>query len=473
MSIKKNFIYNVLYQLLAILLPLVTAPYISRTLGAHGLGVYSYTYAVVYNFSLFILLGVANYGNRSIATVRDHPRKRAKVFTEIYSLQLFVSVLVTAAYLVYFFKFQISDRNIAAIQIIYLLSAVLDISWFYFGIEQFKITVTRNALIKLLTVAAIFLFVKKPEDLWKYTLIMSLGFLGSQAYLWVFLHRYTKIVPVVFRGIIAHLVPNLVLFMPVVAVSVYKTVDKILLGSLSNMTQVGFYGNSENIINLPLSLITALGVVMLPRMSNLRAKGEIQRSRRYIALSMEFVILLASALTFGIAGIAPEFAPIFFGREFAVCGVLIPWLSPIILFISWANVIRTQYLIPNHRDKEYIVSVVIGAVVNVAVNLLLIPGTGAFGAVVGTVAAEASVAVYQTWIIRKELAFSQYLKSGLPFLAFGAVMYAVVRFIGTHMGVSIQTVLAEVLAGGAVFLLLSGAYMLFTKDKLLYKVLKG
>ena len=172
-SPKKNFIYNIIYQLLIMIIPLITAPYLSRTVGVDGVGTYSYTYSIAYYFMLFTLLGVNNYGNRTIAKVREDKVKLSKTFWEIYSLQVSLGIIMLVCYCIYILLFCNEYRNIAVIQTLFIVSAMLDINWFFFGIEEFKKTITRNTLIKVGNIILILLAVKSKNDLWKYTLIMS------------------------------------------------------------------------------------------------------------------------------------------------------------------------------------------------------------------------------------------------------------------------------------------------------------
>ena len=256
-SLQKNFLYNVLYQILLVILPLITAPYISRTLGATAVGVYSYTYSVAYYFLLIAMLGIGNHGNRSIAAVRDDRKKLDKTFSSIYSLQVITFSIAILAYAIYLVLFVKDNRLIVLLQLIYVTSGLFDIGWLFFGLEQFKLTVARNTLIKISTVVLMFVFVHKPSDLWKYTLIMSAGTLFSQAYLWLYVKKYVSFEKCSVKEITSNIKPVLILFIPVLAYSIYKVMDKIMLGNMSSYDQVGFYNNAEKIINIPMGIITA------------------------------------------------------------------------------------------------------------------------------------------------------------------------------------------------------------------------
>lgn len=420
---KRNFMYNIIYQCMVLIIPLITAPYLARVIGAAGVGTYSYTYSIVYYFMLLTLLGVSNYGNRSIAKVRDDKQKLSKTFWSIYSLQFIMGIIMSISYFAYIFICNNQFKEIALIQGMFVLSAMLDINWMFFGLEEFKKTITRNTFIKVGNVLLIFLFVKTTNDLWKYTLIMAGMTCLSQLILWGFLRKKICFVKVTFKEIKQHIKPNLVLFIPVIAISLYKIMDKIMLGGLTSVTEVGYYENAEKIINIPMTLITALGTVMLPRMSNIVAKGEIEKVNSYISKSIVFVMFMSFAMCFGLIGIGYNFAPLYFGNSFQKTGILIMLLATTIPFLSFANVIRTQYLIPREKDKIYIISVSLGAITNLILNFVLIPKFSSIGACMGTIAAEITVMAYQTFSVRKELTINKYIKSIVPFLLKAIIMF--------------------------------------------------
>lgn len=456
MSIKKNFLYNISYQILVMILPLITAPYISRIIGAVGIGVYSYTYSVANYFVLFAMLGLNNYGNRSIAAVRDDKERLNETFSEIYTLQIVTTLIMIIFYFIFVTLVDSIDQKITLIQAVFIISALLDINWLFFGLEQFKLTVTRNMIIKILTVICIFIFVKNSGDLWIYTVIMAGGTLLSQSMLWAFLKKYVSFKRPTLNGIIRHIKPNLILFIPVIAVSIYKIMDKIMLGSMTTMTQVGYYENSEKIIGIPMGIITALGVVMLPRMTNLTANGNFDTAKKYIEISLKFIMFLAIGITLGLSGVSRQFIPLFFGEEFVNAVPVVSVLAFTVLFISWANVIRTQYLIPQKMDAIYIKSTGLGAIINVIVNLLLIPSCGATGAAIGTIFAEAAVASYQTWKVRNELEINKYFKNSCIYIVPGVVMYLIIILVGQIEVNSFISILLQISIGGITYVVLSG-----------------
>lgn len=450
-SLKKNFIYNIVYQILIIILPLITAPYIARVLGAENVGIYSYTYSIAYYFSIFAMLGISNHGNRMIASTKKNKDKMSVTFWSIYAVQFFTFVISIIAYVIYLATFAKDNKLILIIQTIYIISGMFDISWLFFGLEKFKITVTRNIIIKFLTVISIFLFVKTKNDLVQYTFIMVLGTLLSQIYLWKYVGKEVNSIKIDMNIIRENIKPILILFIPVLSFSIYKVMDKIMLGNMASYEQVGYYNNAEKITNIPMGIITALGAVMLPRMSTLIAEGENKKTEKYIIMSIKLVTVLASAIAFGLMGISDVFSPVFFGEDFSACAPIIILLSITVFFISWANVVRTQFLIPNHYDKIYIFSTIIGAIVNLVLNLIFIPKYQAMGAAIGTIAAEFTLMFIQAFSIRKDINIFKVIFRYLSFINLGLAMMLTVQTIGKLMGTSIKTLIVQIASGIVIY----------------------
>lgn len=469
-SVKKNFFYQIIYELLVILLPFITSPYIARVIGAEGLGKYSFSYTVANYFVLFAMLGLKNYGNRAIAQARDDSEKLNSTFSSIFYIHALISIVVTFIYSGYVYFLE-EDRIYAVIQGLFVISAIFDISWCYFGLEKFKITVARNTIIKIASVVMVFALVKTSEDLWKYCAIMAAALLCSQLTLWIPLNKYVHFVKPCISEMIPHLKPLFVLFIPAIAVSLYKYMDKIMIGTMSSKTQLGYYENAEKVINIPMTIIASFGTVMLPKMSNLAVGKNDLESEKYIKLSMEYVMCLAFALAFGLSAVGKVFAPVFWGVLFEPSGYIIMGLSITIPFIAFANVIRTQYLIPKERDKEYLISVISGAIINLIINWLLIPQMGANGAMIGTIVAEVTVCVIQAYTVRKNLPLLLYIKNVLYFMCNGVAMFLIVYSIGNTFGKSVLTLFVQVVTGIIIYGIGSFIYFYYTKNPLLFNSL--
>lgn len=453
-SVKKNYIYNVIYEILIIVIPLITSPYISRALGAEQVGVYTYCYSIVSYFVLFARLGIVTHGSRSIAGAKNEDEKN-KVFSNTLAIQLILSFFMIILYIVYFSIFDLEYHIMSIIMLSYLVAAAFDVNWFFFGIEKFKITVTRNIIIKLVSTVLLFGIVKGPGDLWKYGLILGLSQLVGQISVWPYIKKYVKIVKPELKEMKVQFVAILILFIPQIAVSLYKMMDKIMIGYYCTKNQLGFYEYASMIVNLPLGFITSLGTVMLPRISSLMKDGNNKKSLEYMHYSIIFAVALSTAFAFGLSAIAPVFIPFYFGEEFGPASELLIGLSVTLIFLAWANVVRTQYLIPSKKDKEYIVSLFSGAAANVVINAILIPRYQAWGAVIGTIVAEVTVCVLQTVMSRKYMPISNYIRESIGFIFNGCVMFIGVRLVAKIDCYTLLSLFLQIIAGIIIYCVLT------------------
>lgn len=468
-KLKINFFYSIVYNFLTISIPLITAPYLSRVIYVKGIGEYSYTYSIAQYFVLFAMLGINNYGSRTIAKNRDSREKLSIIFCEIYCMQLIVASIVFFTYLFLIFNVSSNYKTLFFMQIFYVFSACLDINWFFAGIEQFKITVIRSSVIKIISTILIFLLIKEYDDLWKYSLITSLSTLISQIVLFVFIKKYVILKKIYLRNVLKHIFPNVKLFVPIIAVSIYNIMDKIMLGAMCDTLEVGFYENAEKIIQVPIVIISALSTVMLPRMSNLFANNKESKIKEYIRISIINVMFFIIPIILGLIAIAKDFSILFFGSEFAKTGYLIMLLSSVLFFKAWANVIRTQYLIPKEYDKIYILSVCLGAIVNLIINMLLIPQYGSVGACIGTIAAEIIVMLYQTYYVRKELDIKVYIDSTKSVFVKSLLMFCIMLGINFIKCSLIVKVVIQIMSGIIIYCFLNINYI----EIILREILKG
>lgn len=469
---KKNIAYQTTFDVISMVIPLLTSPYLSRVIGAEGLGIYSYHYTITYYFNLLAALGMRNHGNRAIAKCRDNQKELDATFSNLFAIQATTSVICLILYIAFTLLIsKPSERLYNIIMLLQVISSLFDISWFYFGTENFKFTISVNAIVKALNFIAIFVFVKTRDDLWLYFIVMSLGILISQITLWIPLKKYVSIVKPQFSKMSLHFKPLFVLFLPTIAVSLYKYMDKIMIGIMSNKSQLGFYENAEKVTTLPLTIIASFGTVMIPRISNMLANNEQKDSIRYTKASSLYIMALAYALAFGFASTGHVFAPVYWGDEFALSGSIIMSLSITIPFISFANIIRTQYLIPNERDKEIVISSTFGAIINLIINTLLIPSMGAKGATIGTIAAEITVCCIQCLSVRKNIPLWEMFRQSIPFLIFGGTMFAIVYWIGETHPTTVFTLFTQILLGILIYCVESVIYLWKKKDSLLLSLI--
>lgn len=426
-SLKQNFIYQITYRILTIITPLITAPLLSRALGATNLGLFSATDALVSYFALFAMLGIENYGIRRIAISRLNESDLRKSFWNIYSVQLMSSFIAIVAYVV-LFNFTNPDRKtIVLLQGITLVSCLFNVNWAFWGLEQFKIITIRNVIIKLLTVSLIIIFIKDQSDLPLYTLIMTGDVLLSNLIMFPFLLKRIPYTRPSLREVQKHIKPILVLFIPVISMSIYHVMDKTMLDILSTETELGYYYSADKIMNFPYGVIIAMGTVMLPRIAKSYGEGDKKYIDEVLKKSTELTVFLTSAIGIGIASIAKEFVPFFLGSDFYPCIILVVFFVPVLFAKSIGNLIRAQYMVPTNKDKMYIISVFVGAIVNLFANYFLINAYAALGAVIGTLIAETIVTLMNIIMTRKHINFTAFLFKQWPYLLFGMIMYCFVR----------------------------------------------
>ena len=471
-SIKKNLGYQTIYQILITILPLITSPYLSRVLGAYQLGVCSYTTSVVGYFTLFAMLGTTNYGTRSIAAAGKDKIKRSEAFWSIFLLQVGIALICLMAYSIYIICFCNANKLIAMIQGISFIACLIDINWLFFGLEQFKITVVRSSIIRVLSVICIILFVKSDDDTWIYILILVLSTFLSNLVLWLYSSRYVRFVKISFKMVLSHLEPNIALFLPLLAMSVYHIMDKTMLGVLSDYTQSGFYYNADKIVNITVGIISGFSTVMLPRMTALISKGEIKASNELFRTSLEGTVLVGIAVSFGTAAIANEFEPFFFGPGFDECILLTIVLAPVLIIKSFSFTARHQYLVPHHKEKAYTISVVIGALVNLVFNFVLIPKYGAMGAVIGTLAAELAACIAQFYSMQGMISLNSTIKRIVIYFSFGILMLLGVRSVALLHIPIIPKIGLEIITGMFIMILLCELFWKITGNRL-DKILVG
>lgn len=453
MKVVRNYLYNAGYQILALIIPLITAPYISRTLKPHGVGIYADTNAWIQWFVLIASIGIALYGNREIAYVRDDKEKMSRTFWEIQIVKL-VMTLVAYIALVIFLRIYTKYTWYIWVQSINILAATLDISWLYMGLEDFKRTVIRNTGVKILSLVLILTFVKTPNDVALYIFLTGFSILLGNLTLWPRLRIILMRVKLSSLRPLRHLKPSLALFVPQIATQIYLILNKNMLGIIVNSTAVGYYNNSDSLVKMVLALVTATGTVMLPHVASEFAKGNKGAINEMLYSSFDFVSFLSVAMAFGLAAVGLHGVPYFYGEGFAPVGPAIMIESAVIVIIGWSNAIGIQYLLPTDRVKEFSTSVIIGAVVNFILNFPLMELWGLKGAMISTVLSEAMVTGYQFWTIRNDIEYKRLFTNIWKYLLSGLIMFIPVSWLDRNLHTGVFSILLEVVVGILVYLLM-------------------
>ncbi len=472
-SLKKNFIYQTGYQVLATALPLITTPYINRVLGAEQLGTYTYVANIANYFTIFAMLGFNSYGSKMIAATKHNENELAHTFSSIRKLQCLMATVVVAIYLLFISLCIPEHKSLYFIESLWIINCFIDINWFFWGMEKVKLTVNRNLIIKLITLLGVFIFVRSRNDILIYAFILVIGTILSDIYLISQVKKYVKGTKTTFYEMIAHIKPCIALFIPIVAMSIYQQMDKTMLGVLSTYEQVGYYSSADKIVNIPLGIITGLGTVSLPRIVSLISENKIMEYKKVVEKSISLVMFMCSAIAFGILAVSQEFVPLFFGREFLPCVSLVSFLTFVIFFKAISTVLVNQILIPNDNEKYYIISVFIGAFINLILNYSLIRKFDAVGAVYATLISELIVCFIQIFICFNYLNTLKIIGKNFQYIILGILMYGLVRKVAVLIKDTslFQRSILEILLGGTAFLGACVIYWKIKKDSTFYPII--
>ena len=474
---KKNFIYNIAYQVLALLIPLVTTPYLSRVLGVDGIGIFSYARSIVTYFSLFAVLGTTTYGQRKIAIVREDKETRSEAFWNIFALRFITSVIILFVYIWYFQSLK-EYLILYAIMALNILNVIFDISWFYQGLEDFKKIVIRNTFVKLLNLIAVFVFIKNADDLLLYAVIYFgftvLGNVVTWAGIWNLVNLPRNIKP--FNDI----KQIILLFIPTIAIQVYTVLDKSMIGWITMSTyENGCYEQAEKISKIATTVIAAIATVLAPRIANLYNKGEKEQAREYVYKCIRLVWMLAIPMMTGLVAITPTLVPVFLGDNYDKVNILLPVLSIIIIPIGIANVVGLAYLIPSGQQNVYTVSISIAAVLNCVLNYFLIHRFMSLGAAIASVIAEVTGLSLQIiyCIISKQLKFNKLFLPAWRYVVSSCVMLVLLQFVEPYMKANVFSLVAQitfaVCSYFVVLLMLKDDFLITYTKQILSKIKEG
>ncbi|GAO99104.1 flippase [Fructobacillus ficulneus] len=460
MQVAKNYLYNAAYQLLNIIAPIITLPYLARVLGKEGVGIASWTNSLVTYFLLIASLGIVTYGSREIAYVRDDENLIQKKFWEIQTIHFIAGIVAVVLYVSFIYTGGALNHRIHQnelflwYQIWVIFSGIFDISWYFIGLEDFKKTVLRNMMIKLAMTILIFVVVKTSNDIGSYILLLALSQVFGNLSMWFYLIKKFHLPKLSELNLTTHWHPIFMMFLPTIATQIYLQLNKTMLPFITGSTpSSGIYDNADKIIKVCLALVTSVGMVMLPRMSAHYAAGEHAKMKKAIHSSMDFVSAIAVPLAFGIAAVGPTAMLWFLGKSWGDVGSALVLLTPIIVFIGWSNVIGNQFLIPTKRLSEYTWSVTFGAILNICLNFFMIYLWGVEGAAIATTISEFAVIAYQLFVTRHDMPIGQHFVGLWRYALAGLVMYASVTFFVDSHGVGIKNTLLEAAIGLFVYLL--------------------
>lgn len=468
-SVSNNIIYNMAFQLFTTFIPVIITPYISRTLGLENNSIYSFVETVVTLIAIFGTIGTFLYGSRKVAYVRDNKYNLSKCTYEIIFLKLILLVPILLLYII-FFCITGKYKLYFLISIITIISSSLEITWFFNGLEEFKLITIRNFIIKMCFVISLFLFVKTENDLTNYFWIVVINGFVSNICMYPLLKRYIYPLKEVNKlNVFSHLKESFVLFIPQSANYIYSYSDKIMLGLLTpTLTNVGIYDYAYRIVKMIISLLQSIGYALLSRIANLSSKNDEDGIKKYINLSIKFTLFLSLPMMFGLIGISKVFVPLYLGNEYIETSKVIYYLCPLVLITSLNSVLGVQLLLAVKKDVEYIRCTVLGAVINIGLNFALIPKYGIIGACITSLLSEFVVLILETFYSYRFLHLKQIAYSFIRYFGCSIVILIICLIISMFNVSNIIKLVLQVCFSVLFYFLL--LYLL--KDEMFIKITK-
>lgn len=432
-SLKINYLFNLINTGVGLLFPIVTFPYVTRVVMADGLGRIQFLSSIINYITLFSAIGIPLYAIREIARLKNNVAERNKATIEIITLHLLLSLIgYGIVFILAFFVNKVySDFWLYLLLSTHLLLSAIGIEWFYKGVEEFGYITIRSLIVRIVCLIALFAFVRNKDDLYIYASIHVLSEVGNYVFNFVHLRKHVtlKEVPWKKMNLKRHLKPSLRIFVLNLITSIYVNLDSVMLGFLSTTVAVGFYSSVTRLTKVLLGIVTTLGTVLLPRLSNYISSGETAAFNSVSGKASRFVITLATPMVIGLIFCAPQLIMVMCGSEFIPAITTIRIIAPIILFIGLSNLVGLQVLYSQGQEKIVIISTLCGAIVNFLLNYILIPYFAQNGAAIATVMAEFCVTSVMLVVGRKFIPFSVINKYSFRILLFSIVICAPIPFV--------------------------------------------
>lgn len=460
-SIKINSIFNAIYQILSMLVPLITAPYISRVLGPDNNGIYSYYYSIVTYFVLVATFGFADYGTKAIAEVRDDREKRSKTFFSIMANKLFLGILTIVVFFVFTFISYSNNDNALYIYLAlscFILAAILDPTFYFQGQERFVSISLRNITVRIITTICIFILVKDINDLLVYSLIMGLGQLAATLFMYFsFGRKELCFVKIRFKDdILPSLKNSFSYFLPALAVTLFYSLNQTLLGLFGyEDAESGYFSQAAKIIQILQTLAGSLSIISLSRMSYLFAKKDFNEVKNKIKKIFSAFWPFVLPLVFGISAISYIFVPAFLGDEYFKSIYCVLIMAPAILFSPLNTLIGNIYFRPMNKIGIQTLIIFGASLVNIVVCCCLIPFTQSIGASIGRTVAEF---IQLPFLILFSYKFINYKDVFIPSIKplVSSIVMAVTVFVFiyyTNLNVRVEIMIA-IFVGAALYYLL-------------------
>ena len=460
--------------MLVLIVPLVTAPYLARILGAEQLGIFGYVSSVSSIIVTVGTFGIYSYGNREIAYSRDDVVELSKTFYEIMLIRLGLFILTTGLY--YLIIINSGYTKYFWIYFFWLIANFIDTSWFFVGLENMRTVVLKNTLIKVVTVIGIFIVVKSQNDLWKYIMLISVSTFLANISIYPLIKNYVikiKIFPIKKGKLTSHLTGALHLFLPQVATTIYLQADKIMIEYFTGSThQIAFYQQAEKIINIPLAIITGLSTVMMPRIANEFKKKNSNSINNYIIKAADVSLLLAFPMAIGLGVISRNFIPWYLGNEFVPTITALILMSPLIIINTLTAISGNQFFIQTNQINILLRAYITSVIINIIANIILIPNYGYAGAAIASVFAGFVSVFVQYYFMMKQIKINTIFRQSLIYLFYATLMGIVIVLISINLPNKYWVTLVQISIGFLVYMILLIVNKNLTLKKM-FSLLKG
>ena len=460
-----DYLYIILSQLSTIIIPILLMPYKARTLGPENIGIYGFVFTAYQYLAFISALGISWYGRREIASLKGNIEKQTKLLYELVSLRLIVTIIAS---IVFYLTIGINSKYTLYYLFLIpnILFSIFDLTWFYQGIEKFKKISIVNTICNIFVAVVILLFIKSPKDLNKYFIITIIFNILPIILLNIGTNKYLTKIKLKELQIKKHLKSCLIIFIPQIFINLYTMFDKIMVGMFCKIENVGFYDYSEKIIVMSLSLVSAISLIIIPKISLENKRVNNKQIKNYINKAITFGLLLGIPLTLGIYGVSNNLVNIFFGKDYIKMINLIKILSISIVPIITTSIIGEGYLISTKQEKKFTIIIFIGAVTNIILNYILLQRIDVFGAAIATIITEILVLVIELPIIFNLIDKKEMFSSLIKYSISGIIMYILVYLIGT-IGTNKIVLIGQIVTGMLLYLIT----LLLTRDEHLYMVL--
>ena len=460
-SIKRNYIYNLSYQIFSIIAPFITSPYIARVLGPENAGIFSFISTYVFYFVLFGRLSIDLYGTRELSYVKDDITKKSEIFWNLALLNFLNLLIAIGIYLAWFFIYKPDNGLFYIVSLLAIVSGILDITWLFSAHEDFGMIALRNFIVRIISIVLLFVFVRSSGDLLNYFLINLITPLVINVSMLRYVKKYVTFVKPTFSNAYKNFPKVVKISLPNLAVSVYTMLDKLLLGAISGNEYLGYYDYSKKIVGMALTIVSSMTPIMMVRMSGHFKNKDLSSVRSYVAKSFKFSVF-SSVLIFSLLiSVVPEFIPWFYGQNFSSTIRLIQILSPTIIAVAMGTVAGHQFLLSVGKENLLSFALMIGATISFLLNILLIPRYHAVGASLTSLITEVTITIVLYIIISKYVRVKALFTQNYKFFVFSLAVIAPLRIIGTKMGPSVVTNMVQTVVGTIIYLVLS---FVFDKD---------